>query len=1822
MDGSGATQTLTISYDVLASGSQFITSLNSLYQVDQVVGDATFTAVQKIYDSNNTLLGTQTFTSGSAAPGPVAMTIGSQNVHVVVTVVETARSANSLTSASILAELYAQKTSAQLATVGDRVWFDANKDGLQTSGETGVAGVTVALLDATGTTTIAYTTTNAAGNYAFNGVLPGVNEVKFINPVGLNFTTQGVGTDTSLDSNANTQTGITAPITLTAGQTNLTIDAGLTTNASMGATTTTRNYGTVTNGDKTFSNIVVTEVDTVRGGSVSASFIAGSGNAVAVTVGGNLGVGWSAFQMAVLSDGSGVSQDLTITYDVTASGSQFITSIDSLYQIDQVVGDGRFVAVERIYDNNNTLLATQTFTSGVSAPAPAQLSIGVQSAHVVVTVSETATSANSLISASILAELYGQTASTGLATIGDRVWFDANKDGLQSSGETGVAGVTVDLLNAAGTSTIAFTTTNASGLYQFSGVLPGAYEVKFINPTGMSFTTQTVGTNTGIDSNANAATGITAPITVTAGQTNLTIDAGLILPAQQQTGAIGDFVWFDANKDGVQSSGETGVAGVTVDLLDATGTSTLAVTTTNAAGAYLFTGLAAGTYEVLFIAPTGDVFTTALTGTNTGIDSNANAGTGITAPITLTAGQTDLTIDAGLVAKPILGAIGDYVWLDANCNGLQDSGETGVAGVSVCLLGQDTLKLGISEDYYQGNAQYTVAVNGVQIGGTYTATALHSAGQDTYLTLNGFFGAAPTVTVTFLNDAWGGTCSTDRNLYVDSVTYNNVNQNQSAAFYWAGGQTLNLTGPAAPALACTTTGANGYYLFTGLAAGSYEVQFIAPAGNTFTTQTVGTNTAIDSNANRTTGITGPIALTTGQTDLTIDAGLCVKPAAIGDYVWCDANGNGLQDNGEVGVAGITVDLLNAAGTSTLAVTTTNAAGKYLFTGLAAGVYDIKFVAPAGQKFTLQTQGTNGAIDSNPGSTSGLTAPITLTAGQTDLTIDAGLRPDAGISVNKIATKAVVNECGQVTYQFQVKNTGTAPLTNVVIKDNIGSSVHPDIIKPTAVMLNGFNTGDTNRNGLLDAGETWNYQVTTTPLQINASDCGTVSHTCSGGNLHAGNTAWFNCSFTPTNTKDGTCYVFHDVHCNVKGTGTGTGGYDQKCPDAEVRFSSSCTSASTHYDSDKDCWITTLPANCSPGKVFLSGCPVTVPSGCDFTNANCTWTIGDSGNNCGQSTVNWTAGCKGYSNFNQNGYDGHGDYNQIGVKVCDNRSEYGESSSCNTGPANSGWSYNGCGWSYNSCGWVGSNNDCSGTPENHYTSGNCGSSGYWGGSGSTGGTGCGTGTTNTCTQTQVGADMVADTVTVTATTACATVSHTCTGGNLGCGDTAWFNCNFTPTHTSHGTCYVFRDVHCNVTETNGAKHDIDCGDAEIRFSNTCTKATTSYDASRQCWVTTLPANCNPGSVFVTGCPVTVPAGCDFTNAKCSWTVSDSGNNCGDSTTQFKGQCTGYTNNFCANGNDGCADYNKIGVKVCDNDSGYGNGGCTESGYGWCGSGWGNSGGWTCDNWGRWTYQTNNWCGSSSDRCGTPENQFVNSSCAGAATSGSGWGWWYYGGTPSTGDGAGCDGGSSNSCQHRSVPTGCDPATYIPCSTTACGGPVTVTASDTTSVIVVDPSNKLSVDGATPAGSLSTAFGKAQTLEFTYNPSDVVSTRTISIGASTGHNANAMAFIEISNNSNPFASGAQIYFEGTVATGQKLYADASINQLTNLENTGTAAFMSQVAGQGIYAFIFNSQADFLAGAAPVQTDTYNTSGSQAMYANDQIGSLKVIGYVGSTGGYLAS
>ena len=87
------------------------------------------------------------------------------------------------------------------------------------------------------------------------------------------------------------------------------------------------------------------------------------------------------------------------------------------------------------------------------------------------------------------------------------------------------------------------------------------------------------------------------------------------------------------------------------------------------------------------------------------------------------------------------------------------------------------------------------------------------------------------------------------------------------------------------------SGNAGYYLFEDLAPGCYEVEFVAPEGYVYSPQDQGADDGADSDADPTTGRTGPIDLGADETDLTWDAGL-YESAALGDYVWIDQDANG------------------------------------------------------------------------------------------------------------------------------------------------------------------------------------------------------------------------------------------------------------------------------------------------------------------------------------------------------------------------------------------------------------------------------------------------------------------------------------------------------------------------------------------------------------------------------------------------------------------------------------------------------------------------------------------------------------------------------------------------------------------------------------------------------------------------------------------------------------------------------------------------------------------------------------------------------------------
>ena len=484
-----------------------------------------------------------------------------------------------------------------------------------------------------------------------------------------------------------------------------------------------------------------------------------------------------------------------------------------------------------------------------------------------------------------------------LSGLGDYVWNDTNANGVQDASEPGIAGAIVNLYAAGNLTTpIATTTTNATGFYQFSDLFAGSYVLEFIRP-GLDFASspQNFGSDDAFDSDADPLTGFTAPVTLGFNEYNPTIDAGFYLQTTLPA-AIGNFIWYDDNQDGLQDSGETGVPGVEVRLLRADD-SIVATTLTDTNGLYLFTGLAPGDYRVVIVPPAGYTISPQDVGSNNAIDSDANPTTGRMALTTLDSGETDLTWDAGIFfidAIPL--RLGDTVWFDANQNGLQDGGsETGVPGVTVQLFNGSGAFLGQTTTNVNGNYLFTNLPSGnyylrflPPLG--YLISPQDQGGNDAIDSdanpVTGF-----TATFTLSSDD----LTRDAGLFLDPSTSGPIPGSIGTTVWFdANGDGLlngaelgvpdvevRLLDENGVLLATAFTDANGEYLFANLAPGNYMVEFIAPPGFVFTIANVGPTDTNDSDADTTSGRTTMISLAPGENSLIWFAGLVNAPTAVG-----------------------------------------------------------------------------------------------------------------------------------------------------------------------------------------------------------------------------------------------------------------------------------------------------------------------------------------------------------------------------------------------------------------------------------------------------------------------------------------------------------------------------------------------------------------------------------------------------------------------------------------------------------------------------------------------------------------------------------------------------------------------------------------------------------------------------------------------------------------------------------------------------------------------------------------------------------------------------
>jgi hypothetical protein len=564
--------------------------------------------------------------------------------------------------------------------VGDRLWFDTDGDGVQDPGEAPIAGVTVRLYDAAGNL-VSTAVTNARGEYLFSSTVSeaanggntpdssGGNlqtgkaySIRFDNPVDYSgsgplagytpsrrdsTTPAATDSENGIDSDAQVVSGYpridVSP--LSAGGNDHSFDAGFVPKVAVGNYTwiDTDADGVQDPGESPMPGVGVELLDASGNPALDAN-----GNPVAAQTTGpdgkylfdNLSPGDYRIRFTPPSGWTTTAAD-------SSSGSQATDS-----------------------DANRTTGVTDVFSIAPSASGD--------------TVADT--------DGSTVARFVNPTIDAGFVpkvSVGDLVWLDTDRDGVQDAGERGIAGVTLSITKADGSpvtdvfgNPVTTTTTDANGNYVFDDLPVGQYKVTVTPPTGMAPTVTGAGTSATDSSTGDA----TSANLATNGQSDPTLDFGFY-PLKV---SVGDLVWFDTDHDGVQDSGEPGLSGVTLSITNADGSpvtdvfgNPVTTTTTDANGNYVFDDLPVGQYKVTVTPPAGMEPTVTGAGTSANDSSTGDA----TSSNLTTDGASDMTLDFGFWAPPAV--VGSRVWSDTNANGIQDPGEPGIPGVELKITKAD-----------------------------------------------------------------------------------------------------------------------------------------------------------------------------------------------------------------------------------------------------------------------------------------------------------------------------------------------------------------------------------------------------------------------------------------------------------------------------------------------------------------------------------------------------------------------------------------------------------------------------------------------------------------------------------------------------------------------------------------------------------------------------------------------------------------------------------------------------------------------------------------------------------------------------------------------------------------------------------------------------------------------------------------------------------------------------------------------------------------------------------------------------------------------------
>ncbi len=523
----------------------------------------------------------------------------------------------------------------------------------------------------------------------------------------------------------------------------------------------------------------------------------------------------------------------------------------------------------------------------------------------------------------------------GTARVGDAIWIDADEDGLFDADESGAVNAVVALYRDTNNSNtldvndvrLITATIGSSGLYTFTGLNTGTYLVTV---------------ESGLANGLERVSG-SDPVNVdlSNGQIITTADLGY-----NWSSSIGDRLWYDNNANEIIDGGEGPIVGVTLLLYtdtNANGKKDVtepihAFTVTDGNGLYLFDNLAPGSYVV-------DVDESTVPSPSDGSFDKMIATTGDKRAVTLTAGQHDTNADFGWVEGAL---VGGSVFHDVNHNGVKDSGEPGLSGVTVTLTGNDISGNPVNRSgVTNGSGDYEFVVPPGSYTLTYNAAdvpaALSTATTPTSI------GTVVTSGQEYEDADFGR----DHAGVISGSVYQDANNSQTRSAGESGlpSVTVNLyASNGTTLLESVATGPNGNYSFAGLPDAGYVVRPDAstiPAGMTLTTA----NNPYSAN------VAG------GGSDSNGNFGY-ISPAptyTVSGTVWNDADGNA-ANNGENGLANITVNLYNSSGSTILATTNTAGNGSYSFDGVENGSYRIAVDTTSLPVAFVQTGDPDGTLD--------------------------------------------------------------------------------------------------------------------------------------------------------------------------------------------------------------------------------------------------------------------------------------------------------------------------------------------------------------------------------------------------------------------------------------------------------------------------------------------------------------------------------------------------------------------------------------------------------------------------------------------------------------------------------------------------------------------------------------------------------------------------------------------------------------------------------------------------------------------------------------------